>query len=187
MSKSLSLNRLLTILAVTLLGVVLYPAADGKGGVKAMEGKPSPDFNLEALDGKTFKLADNKGKVVVVDLWATWCGPCVKSLPDLQKLSDDKTLADRGLIVVAPNVGEDKATIKAFAEKNKYTLAFLVDQESSLAKSLGVTGIPTKLVIGRDGIIKKVLVGNAPAVGDQPSSEDQLKQAVEAALTEKVT
>jgi peroxiredoxin len=189
MFKSVYPWRLVLSLAIVLLGLVLNPsltpAGEDKGGVKAMEGRPSPDFSLEGLDGKPFKLSENKGKVVVVDLWATWCGPCVKSLPDLQKLSEDKSLASRGLVVVAPNVGEDKPTIKEFIEKNKYTLTVLVDEKTTLANALGVSGIPTKLVIGRDGIIRKVLVGNVPAVGDQPSSEDQLKQAIEAALNEK--
>lgn len=181
-----TVHKSLTILAFTLAAALLFPvlsrAGNDKAGPKTFEGKPAPDFALQTLAGQPFKLADQKGKVVLVDLWATWCGPCVKSLPHIQELSANKELTDKGLVVVASNVGEDKDTVQKFIDAKKFTLTVLLDAESTLPKSLGVTGIPTTLIIGRDGVVKKVFVGNAPAIGDQPSTQDQIHRAIEEAL-----
>jgi len=189
MSTLLSAKRIFPVLIIVALGAILFPvlsrAADDASGVKGLVGKPAPEINLTTVDQKSFKLSDHKGKVIVVDLWATWCGPCLKSLPNIQKLSEDESLRDKGLVVIAPNVGEDKATVSKFLDAKKYTFTVLMDEKATLNQSLGVTGIPTTLVIGRDGVVKKVIVGLFPAVGDQASSEDQLHQAIEAALNEK--
>jgi thiol-disulfide isomerase/thioredoxin len=116
--------------------------------------------------------------VVVIDIWATWCPPCRKSLPHINKMSGDKELADKGLVVVAANSGEDKPTIEKFMNENKYSFNVLVDEESSLGKQLGVRGIPTTLVVGRDGVVKNVFVGFGPG------SEKTLDDAVTKALAE---
>jgi peroxiredoxin len=164
---------------VLLAGIALLPLvgrAEDKKDVGEWEGKPAPEISLNTLDDKAFKLSEQKGKVVVVDIWATWCPPCRKSLPHLNKMSEDKALTDRGLVVIASNSGEDADTIKKFVAENKYTFQILVDQQSSLSKTLGVRGIPTTLVVGRDGIVKNVFVGFGPG------SEKTLDEAIEKAL-----
>ncbi len=134
----------------------------GSGEVASpLVGKPAPDFKLPGLDGKDVSLSEQKGSVVVVDFWATWCGPCVESLPHLNKLYEDKKGA--GLKVLAVSVDQDRAKVPPFVAETKLTLKVLLDSdEQSAAEKYGVTGIPQTVVIGKDGMVKKVFVGGDP-------------------------
>lgn len=176
------LTSIAALIALTALTLALLPLA-GRAGEDSKEenkwaNKPMPDFTLQTLDGKDFKLSDQKGKVVIVDLWATWCVPCVKSLPHLNELSENKQFADRGLVVAAVNAGEPKAKVEAFIAKQKFTLPVLVDETNILANSLAVRGFPTTLVVGRDGVVKNVFEGLLP------DTQKMLDEAVEKALAE---
>ncbi len=155
--------------------------ADDKPGenfaAKALEGKPAPAFSLKSLDGKDVSLADFKGKVVVADFWATWCGPCVVSLPHLDKLAQDR--AKDGLVVLALNQQEEKDTVQAFITKQKLSLNVLFDSEGTAAKDYLVEGIPQTVVIAKDGVVKKVFQGFNPNDGGKALDDvvaDALKQ-----------
>ena len=148
----------------------------GRDGRQALEGKAAPDFKLTGLDDKQVSLADLKGSVAVVDFWATWCPPCRASLPHLdetyQKFKGD------GLKVYAINVGEEKQQVQAFVEKTKLAVPVLLDSDSSVLQKYQGSGIPETVVIGKDGRIRKVLVGFGEG------SEDQIVAAVKAAMAE---
>ncbi len=154
------------------------PAEDADPAV-ALTGKPAPDFTLNGLDGKPVALADLKGKVVVVDFWATWCPPCRKSLPHLNALSEDKDLQAAGLKVLALDLNEEKEKVQGFINDKKFTFTVLLDSEGKVAKEFLVSGIPQTVIIGRDGKIKKV------TIGFDEGGEDHLKKAVTDALAEK--
>lgn len=144
----------------------------------SLEGKAAPDFSLTTLDGKGVKLSDLKGKVVVLDFWATWCPPCRKSLPHLQKVSADKALADKGLVVWAVNAREAKEKVQKYMDDNKLTFTVPMDPGKTMGE-YKVQGIPTTVIVGRDGNIKNVFVG----FGD--GSEKPIDDAVDAALAQK--
>lgn len=126
------------------------------------KGDVAGDFELASLDGQMHRLSEERGKVVVVDMWATWCPPCRESLPHLQKLAGNQTYADDGLVVWAVNDQEPPATIAGFMASNHYTFTALVDSHASVLREFGVSGIPTTVVIGRDGTVKDVFVGYGP-------------------------
>jgi peroxiredoxin len=142
-------------------------------------GKVAPDFSLQSLDNQPVKLSSLKGSVVVVDFWATWCPPCRESLPNLNRMSNDAALAGRGLKVLAVNSQEPADTVKTFVEQNHYSFPVALDSDGSAERLYDVTGLPTTVVIGRDGNIRKMFVGFDPA-----TTESELSSAVEKALAE---
>ena len=165
-------------LALLVTAGLTVAGQQGGPGPKDLEGKAAPDFTLQTLDGKEVKLSDQKGKVVLIDFWATWCPPCREGLPHIQKIADDTTMAEKGLVVWAVNVKETKDKIEPFMKEQKLTFAVPVDKDGAVMKKYNVSGIPTTLVIGRDGTVKKAFVGFGPG------GEKQIHKAVEDALAE---
>jgi len=133
-------------------------------------GAAAPDFLMKDVDGKDVRLSDFKGKVVVLDFWATWCGPCIASFPHTQDIA--ARYKDQGVVVLASGTSDTIAQFKNWIPKNqsKYPdMIFVFDpnergsatfDERASAKHYGVVGIPTQFVIGRDGKIAAAIVGN---------------------------
>jgi len=138
----------------------------------ALEGQPAPDFKLNGVDGTTIALADLRGSIVVLDFWATWCGPCVQSLPHIDQLNKD--LSDKGVKVFAVNLEEPKAMVQKFIIAHKLSLPVLLDTDGATGKKYLASAIPETVVIGKDGVIKKVIVGFG---GPEP-----LREAVDAEM-----
>jgi thiol-disulfide isomerase/thioredoxin/outer membrane lipoprotein-sorting protein len=114
-------------------------------------GTDAPDFTLVDANGRSYHLADLRGKVVVIDFWASWCGPCRASMPYLQQISAQ--YADRGAIVLGLDGGEDAQTVADFAKTNNYTFPLLVGGEPSVTSQYYVDAYPTTLVVDRAGKI----------------------------------
>ena len=140
-------------------------------GPTDLVGKPAPDFTLQSLDDKPVKLSSMKGSVIVLDLWATWCGPCVHALPNIDQLYKDQS--PNGLKVFAINLQEDKNTVKDFVEKKKLALPVLLDTTGDVARAYGANAIPETVIIGKDGTVKKVFVGTSDEI------EAQIRQIVQ--------
>jgi len=124
------------------------------------------DGALTTLDGKPLKISDWRGKVVIVDYWATWCGPCKQSFPSLQKLYE-RYKSNTNVVFAVVNVWErveDRTkTVKDFLSTNKnLTFPMFIDKDDSVVAKYGVTGIPTKFYIGKDGRIQFKEVGFTP-------------------------
>ncbi len=105
-------------------------------------------FSLAGLDGKTYSLAGLRGKVVLVNFWATWCPPCRKEMPDLEKLY--QSLGSQGFVVLAIS-DEDRATVEKFLQGKDYTFPILLDPGREVHKEFQVEGIPRSVVYDREG------------------------------------
>lgn len=117
----------------------------------------APDFKLKDLRGKEVSLSDLKGKRVFVNFWATWCPPCKAEMPELEKLYQETK--DSDLVIIAVDLGEDKATVQKFIEKNKYNFQVLLDTNNEAAALYGIRSIPTSYFIDKDGYIVNGKIG----------------------------
>lgn len=133
--------------------------------VKEAEGKPLPDFVMKRLDDGALTNKDLKGKVVVIDFWATWCGPCKAAAPKLDAIY--KEFRDKGLFVIGANLAErgeggvriqTKDNAVAYAKEHGYSYTFTYANDD-LGKAWKVPGYPTFFIVGKDGIVKEVMVG----------------------------
>ena len=146
------------------------PPEEAKGGT--LVGTAAPDFTLTDASGHSVNLRDLRGKVVVVDFFATWCGPCRAEMPLLKQMQKD--LAAKGLTVLGLDVGEDADTVAAFAKDQSYTFPLLLGAEPDVSATYFVEAYPTTFVVDRRGRISYRDLG-----GESP---DKLRAAVGAAL-----
>ena len=127
-------------------------------GQMSSGGSPAPGFTLKDLSGRSFSLSDTRGKVVILDFWATWCPPCRMEIPHFQALYEE--YKDEGLVVVG--IALDRggaAAVKPFIESNGVSYPILIGDQNVQASYGGIRGIPTTFIIDRHGRIMEKLVG----------------------------
>ena len=142
-----------------------------------MDGTAAKPFELPLLDGGAVKLADLKGKTVVLDFWASWCGPCRMAMPMIEKVM--KEFAGKNAVLYAVNIQEDTETVKNFLRSMKLDFKVALDKDGSVGKAYGAPPIPSIFVIAPDGMIGKVFRG----IG--PDFENELRAAVNAAMAKE--
>lgn len=146
------------------------PQANETEGPNPLIGKPAPELDLSLLDGGKVSLAKHRGKdVVLLDFWATWCGPCRKSLPLLAEVAAQ--YKDKGLVFYALNQREDADKIKDFLAKQTFKLLVALDSDGKAGDAYGVEGIPQTVLVGKDGTIKAVHIGYDPGMKEQLSKQ----------------
>ncbi|MFT9846458.1 redoxin domain-containing protein [Aneurinibacillus sp. REN35] len=132
------------------------PAA--KVGVK--KGNLAPDFTLDTLDGKTIRLSELRGKTVIMNIWATWCPPCRKEIPDMVAFYE-KAKGEQ-VEILAVNLTETESSIpnvKRFVEGMEMQFPILLDKKSKVANLYEATVVPTSIIIDKDGIIQDIVTG----------------------------
>lgn len=122
-----------------------------------MQSFEAPDFSLSGLDGSNFTLSDLQGKVVFLNFWASWCGPCRAEMPSMELLYGQ--LPKDSFEMVAVNVNEPKDTVEAFIEENSYTYPVVLDETGEVSALYQVQGIPTTWIIDPEGMVLGRLVG----------------------------
>ncbi len=159
------MNRILTAILVLILTSVLLivgcssPAPSPTPQV----GKPAPDFQLPDLNGQSVSLSDFQDKSVLVNFWATWCGPCRYEMPFIQEIFEDKEWSDKGLVILAIDIGESPAKVREFMESNNFSFPVLLDGEEKIAEQYNIRGIPTTIFIDKQGLIRAMRVGAFPS------------------------
>ena len=131
----------------------------------ALIGSIAPDFELPRLDGSTFRLSEHKDKVIILDFWATWCGPCVAALPEY--LSAVRKFDTEKVIFVAVNQQESADQIRAFLAEKKLTPLVALDRTGSVGEQFRVSGIPHTVVISPGNLVEDVHVGYRPGSAEE--------------------
>jgi len=130
-----------------------------EAGLRLLSSKVSPrDFSLPLLEGETKSLSSYKGKVVFLNFWATWCGPCRVEMPSMEALYNK--FSDKGLEILAVNSGEDQATVRSFLKNEGFSFPAMLDLDGRVSANYGIQAIPTTFLIDRDGMIILRLVGS---------------------------
>lgn len=124
-------------------------------------GRPAPDFSLPTLDGGTFRLSDHRGKPVVLNFWATWCGPCQRELPAIQQAAEHY---DGVVVFAAVDQAETLETVQRFAENMGLSIVVPMDGEQEVGETYKVLGLPTTYFIDDNGIIRSVWMGEMNSV-----------------------
>jgi peroxiredoxin len=127
--------------------------------------KAAPDFQVEALAGGAAKLSDFKGRIVLVNFWATWCPPCRAEMPSIQKLWE--SLKDRSFALMAVSVGESRSTVTSFAKSNRYTMPLHLDPKGAAGDLYGVESIPTTYIVDKNGLAIAYAVGSRDYAGKE--------------------
>jgi peroxiredoxin len=149
-----------------------------EGPPHPLVGQPAPAFETVGLDGKPVDLkALLKQKVVILDFWATWCGPCIEAMPEV--LAVAKKYQDKGVVLYAVNVAEDAATVRDFLRELRLDVPVAFDSDGRISDLYQASGIPQTVLIGKDGNVQVVHVGFGPNL------TDELSQEIEALLAGK--
>lgn len=136
-------------------------------------GFKAPNFTLKDLNGRTVSLASLRGRVVMVNFWATWCGPCKVEMPSMNSLYNDLKGMDFELLAISSDVQGEKV-VRPFVTQGRFTFPVLIDSSFRVNGDYGITGIPTTFVVDKDGVITHKILG--PRDWDSPEARDLIKR-----------
>lgn len=169
--STLTLSALLLVLIALVVAIIFWPveatATDSSVPTAQQDiesttlihaGDVAPDFTVEMLDGSRVTLSALRGKVVLVNFWATWCPPCRQEMSHLQKDVIDR-FAGKDLVVLPISRGEERKTVETFIQKMGYTFPIGLDGDQSIYKKYASNYIPRSVVVGKDGKVVYVAVG----------------------------
>lgn len=147
------------ICALLLLSALtLLVTAGCKRALPPAEGKEAPDFTLQDLSGNKVALSSLRGKVVLLNFWATWCPPCREEIPSMVRLNQAMQGKPFQMLAVSIDQG-GKEAVEAFFKKSGVTLPALLDPDGKISKEYGTTGVPETFLIDKKGIIVKKVIG----------------------------
>jgi thiol-disulfide isomerase/thioredoxin len=166
------MKKRLCLLALTILASLPMACERNGQGIQgssfpAAENRPAPDIVVTALNGESLRLSSLKGRVVLLNFWATWCPPCREEIPSMMKLN--ASMAGKPFRMIAVSMDEGgKPAIEAFFRASGYLLPAYTDADGRGASLYGVSGVPETFVIDKNGIVVKKIIG--PLAWDAPDA-----------------
>ncbi|MBH0206501.1 MAG: TlpA family protein disulfide reductase [Nitrospira sp.] len=171
MSRKINYSQMVGALLVAILAVAVSGGlAWSMGSRVPVVGSIPEDFRLIDLEGKQQSLSQYRGKVVLVNFWATWCKPCTTEMPAMQATYDK--LRDKGFVVLAINELEDDAKVREHIKQHGHTFPVLMDRDNKVANQFGVFGLPVSVFIDEKGVVQEYIKGGL-------LTEDKIYQAVQ--------
>lgn len=148
------MTRLFFLIATFCLAITAQAAS-----LPPYEGEPLPGFVLNDMQGNQHSFSRYRGKVLMVNFWATYCGPCIKEMPSMQRLKEK--LSDKPFTILAVDMAEEKSTVEAFLKKHdiKVNFPILLNPEGDVVEQWMITAVPTTFIIDPKGEIRYALFG----------------------------
>ena len=150
------------------------PGGGPSGKSSELVGQAAPDFELRLLSGENYRLSDHQGDVIVLDFWASWCGPCMQAMPNVDEMVHE--FDNQGVQLIAVNLQESEKRIQQALERLKLDTVVAMDQTGDIAERYQATSIPQTVVIDRQGKISHLFVGGGAR------TLEQLRAAIATAL-----
>ena len=158
--------------ALRIAASVVFAVVAGTASSAIAPQAQAPDFTLHAMSGPDMRLQQQRGRVVMVNFWATWCGPCRQEMPQLNRLYEK--YKSSGFVLLGVNVDDDTAKAAEVAAKLGVTFPVLLDTEKSVSKLYDVSTMPSTMIIDRDGKVRYVHRGYL--AGYEDSYEKQIRE-----------
>ena len=157
MRKMANVAMMGLVIAACIWSVVQVPSAWSMGSRVPAVGMPVEDFRLTDLDGKTHSLSQYRGKIILLNFWATWCKPCTTEMPAMQACYDK--LREKGFVVLAINELEDDAKVREHIKQHGHTFPVLMDRDNKVANQFGVFGLPVSVFVDEKGVVQEYIKG----------------------------
>lgn len=171
-------GRLTRVQLIALLVALLFLAILAAGLLMRHQGRPesgpAPDFTLQLFDGGTFRLSDQRGKVVVINFWASWCQPCKDEAPDLERTW--RRYKDKGVVFVGVNWSDTESKARAYLAEFNITYPNGPDLGRRIGQKYRIQGVPETFFVDRNGNVRKVII--------RPMTESELVSIIEQLLAE---
>lgn len=169
------LTWFITLIALTAAIWVLISITGNNEGQPATQrlsiGSHAPDFEGVNTNGEKIRLADYRGKVVVINFWASWCGPCVNEMPLINGVFQDHP---DDVAVLFVNAGESKGTIMEFLAAHQFEFPVLIDATGKIAGAYSVTGLPVTYILDKNGVISQAIIGE---IQNKQQLDNSIKEA----------
>jgi peroxiredoxin len=155
--RRLLMRTIILVVLASAVSYTLYANFTKEARGKVTEGDQAPNFVLQDMDGNKHQLSDYEGQGVFLNFWGTWCKPCEKEMPYMEK--QYSKYKDQGVQILAVNVGESDFLINKFVSEHGLTFPILVDEEKDVQHAYGIDPLPTTILINPEGKVEKVITG----------------------------
>lgn len=141
-------------------------SSESSGESSPLVGKPAPQFQLPKLEGDRLNLSTLKGRIVVLDFWASWCGPCIQTMPEIERVVNELG-GNEKIELIAINLQESKDRVAAAVKRLNLKASVVLDSEGDVARSYDATAIPQTVIIDREGNVAHLFIGGGPRIVTQ--------------------
>jgi peroxiredoxin len=153
----LIMRTVILLLMIAAIGYTLYNNATAEDVSVLKAGDKAPDFSLVDLEGNTHKLSDYKGQGVFLNFWGTWCKPCAKEMPAMDRQYEQ--FKDQGVQVLAVNIAQSEFEVQNFADQYKLSFPVVIDKTKSVMTAYNIIPLPTTVLVNPEGEIERVITG----------------------------